>query len=149
VIPEPAATPDSESVTVEAATSAPAPLKPPKKRHAEPTKPTRAKSRRFSGSTSDSLRVPEVPEVTSSQRSALDHLFENEADSAKPKAKAAKAKAPKAPKTVDLMSGKPVDLEARVPKALRKAARDEAKKRGLDVDTVVTDLLFVWVTENR
>jgi hypothetical protein len=47
------------------------------------------------------------------------------------------------------MSGKPVELEARVPKTLRKAARDEAKNRGLDIDTVVTDLLFVWVTENR
>ena len=152
-IPEPAATPESETVTVEAAASATAPLKPPKKRHADAAKPaTRSTKRKFSGSTSDHLRVPEVPEVTSSQRSALDHLFENEADSAKPTAKAAKAKAPKAPKapkTVDLMGGKPVDLEARVPKALRKAARDEAKKRGLDVDTVVTDLLFVWVTEHR
>jgi hypothetical protein len=155
-IPQPSATPESESVTVEAAASAPAPLTPPKKRHAEASRPTRATKRKFSGSTSDHLRVPEVPEVTSSQRSALDHLFENDADSAKPKAKAKaatsdapKAKAPKAPKPVDLMSGKPVDLEARVPKALRKAARDEAHQRGLDVDTVVTDLLFAWLTEHR
>ncbi len=149
-IPEPAATPESESVTVEAAPSAPAPLKPPKKRHAEPAKPaSRSTKRKFSGSTSDHLRVPEIPEVTSSQRSALDHLFENDADTAKPKAKAesAKPKKPKAPKPVDLMSGKPVDLEATVPKALRKATRDEAAKRGLDVDTVVTDLLHAWLTD--
>lgn len=93
--------------------------------------------------------MPEIPEVTSSQRSALDHLFENDADTAKPKAKAesAKPKKPKAPKPVDLMSGKPVDLEATVPKALRKATRDEAAKRGLDVDTVVTDLLHAWLTD--
>jgi hypothetical protein len=152
-IPEPSATPGPESVTVEPVTvepvtTAPVPLKPPKKRNAEPAKPTRAKRRRFSGSTSDSLRVPEVPEVTSSQRSALDHLFENDSDSPKPKAKteSAKPKKPKASKPVDLMSGKPVDLEASVPKALRKATRDEAKKRGLDVDTVVTDLLHAWLT---
>ena len=153
-IPEPTATPESESVTVEPVATAPAPLKPPKKRHADTAKPsTRSTKRKFSGSTSDHLRVPEVPEVTSSQRSALDHLFENDADVPKPKSKgkaakvdAPKAKAPKAPKPVDLMSGKPVDLEARVPKALRKAARDEARKRGLDVDAVVTDLLHAWLT---
>ncbi len=151
-IPEPTATPESESVTVEPAAAAPAPLTPPKKRQVDAAKPVRATKRKFSGSTSDHLRVPEVPEVTSSQRSALDHLFENDADTAKPTAKgkgakadAPKAKAPKAPKPVDLMGGKLVDLEARVPKTMRKAARDEAKKRGLDVDTVVTDLLFAWL----
>jgi hypothetical protein len=47
------------------------------------------------------------------------------------------------------MGGKPVDLGATVPKALRKAVRDEAKRRGLDVDAVVTDLLHAWVTEPR
>jgi hypothetical protein len=45
------------------------------------------------------------------------------------------------------MSGKVVELEVKVPKSLRKAARDEAKKRGLDVDAVVTDLLHAWLTE--
>ena len=114
-------------------------LKPPKKRHADPGRPARATKRMFSGSTSDHLRVPEVQEVTSSQRAALDHLFENDD----------KAKKPKAPKPVDLMGGKLVDLEASVPKNLRKAARDEARKRGLDVDTVVTDLLHAWLTERR
>jgi pyruvate/2-oxoglutarate dehydrogenase complex dihydrolipoamide acyltransferase (E2) component len=163
-VPEPSPVPVLEDVTVDAVTvdatspaeTVPAPLKPAKKRHADPGHGTKPTKRKFSGSTSDHLRVPEVPEVTSSQRSALDHLFENDADSAKPKAKAKaatsdapKAKAPKAPKPVDLMSGKPVDLEARVPKALRKAARDEAHQRGLDVDTVVTDLLFAWLTEHR
>ena len=77
--------------------------------------------------------------------------LDDDADAPKPKGKSAKAeapkaKAPKAPKPVDLMSGKPVDLEAHVPKAMRKAARDEAKKRGLDVDAVVTDLLHAWLT---
>jgi hypothetical protein len=161
-IPEPAAAPETEPITVEpvavepvavepVATTA-APLKPPKKRHPEAAKPPRSTRRKFSGSTSDSLRVPEVPEVTSSQRSALDHLFENDAVATRPKAKAAKdetqkPKQPKASKPVDLMSGKLVELEAKVPKALRKAARDEAMKRGLDVDTVVTDLLHAWLTE--
>jgi hypothetical protein len=114
-------------------------LKPPKKRHADPGRPARATKRMFSGSTSDHLRVPEVQEVTSSQRAALDHLFENDDT----------AKKPKAPKPVDLMGGKLVDLEASVPKNLRKAARVEARKRGLDVDTVVTDLLHAWLTERR
>jgi hypothetical protein len=90
--------------------------------------------------------VPEVPEVTSSQRAALDHLFEH--DNAAP-GTSKKSKEPKAPKPVDLMAGKPVDLGASVPKALRKAAREKAKMVGLDVDTVVTDLLHAWVTERR
>jgi hypothetical protein len=130
-----------EPATVAATVAAPSArsLKPPKKRHADPGRPARATKRMFSGSTSDHLRVPEVQEVTSSQRAALDHLFENDD----------KAKKPKAPKPVDLMGGKLVDLEASVPKNLRKAARDEARKRGLDVDTVVTDLLHTWLTERR
>ena len=135
----------AEAVTVEPDTSAAAPLKPPKKRQADARKPARPTKRKFSGSTSDHLRVPEVPEVTSSQRSALDHLFENDtAIPAKPKAKKEKA-----PKPLDLMAGKPVDLGASVPKALRKAAREKAKEAGLDVDTVVTDLLHAWLTERR
>ena len=58
----------------------------------------------------------------------------------------AEDKKEKAPKPLDLMAGKPVDLGASVPKALRKAAREKAKEAGLDVDTVVTDLLHAWVT---
>lgn len=141
-VPDARPTPAAEAVPVEPATSATAALKPPKKRHPETRKPARPTKRKFSGSTSDHLRVPEVPEVTSSQRSALDHLFENDAAiPAKPKATKEKA-----PKPVDLMAGKPVDLGASVPKALRKAAREKAKDAGLDVDTVVTDLLHAWVT---
>jgi len=146
-VPEPSPVPVPEDVPVEAVTAAattpagmaPAPLKPAKKRHADPGRATKPRKRMFSGSTSDHLRVPDVPEVTSSQRAALDHLFESE----QPGKKA------KAPKPVDLMGGKVVDLEASVPKNLRKAARDEARERGLDVDTVVTDLLHAWLTERR
>ena len=145
--PEPSPVPVLEDVTVDAVTvdatspaeTVPAPLKPAKKRHADPGHGTKPTKRKFSGSTSDHLRVPEVPEVTSNQRAALDHLFENEHH----------GKKSKAPKPVDLMAGKIVDLEASVPKNLRKAVRDAAKKRGLDVDTVVTDLLHAWITERR
>jgi hypothetical protein len=146
-VPEPSPVPVLEDVTVDAvpvaatspAETVPAPLTPAKKRHAEPGRATKPTKRKFSGSTSDHLRVPEVPEVTSNQRAALDHLFENEHQ----------GKKAKAPKPVDLMGGKVVDLEASVPKNLRKATRDEATRRGLDVDAVVTDLLHAWLTERR
>jgi len=144
-VPDARPTPAAESVTVEAA---PAPattaLKPAKKRHADAAKPTK---RKFSGSTSDHLRVPEVSEVTSSQRAALDYLFENDTKPTKKPTK--KPPAAAVPKPVDLMGGKQVELEAKVPKNLRKAARDEARTRGLDVDTVVTDLLHAWLTDRR
>ena len=45
------------------------------------------------------------------------------------------------------MSGKSVELGVEVPKELRKAAKAEAKTRGLDLDTVVIDLLHAWVTD--
>ena len=141
-VPDAPPTPAAEAVTVEPASTASAPLTPPKKRQADARKPARPTKRKFSGSTSDHLRVPEVPEVTSSQRAALDHLFENDA----PVGAHPKATKNKAPKPVDLMAGKPVDLGASVPKALRKAAREKAKDVGLDLDTVVTDLLHAWVT---
>ena len=86
--------------------------------------------------------MPEVPEVTSSQRAALDHLFESDTTPTG-------GPAAKEPKPVDLMGGKQVELEAKVPKNLRKAARSEAGRRGLDVDTVVTDLLHAWLTDRR
>jgi hypothetical protein len=44
------------------------------------------------------------------------------------------------------MKGKSADLDVTVPKALRKAARERAKAEGLDLDTVVIDLLHGWVT---
>ena len=81
--------------------------------------------RKFSGSTSDHLR----PEV------------ENEPDASAP--------APKATRKPDLMKGKTAELDVRVPKALRKAARARAKAEGLDLDTVVIDLLHEWVTRRR
>ncbi len=135
---------------------APAPLKPAKKRQDEAARTAKPTKRKFSGATSDHLRVPEVPEAGngSAQRSALDALFDGDAapapgEAVPPVDRPRKAKAPKKSATVDLMSGKPVDLDATVPKALRKAVRDEAKRRGLDVDAVVTDLLHAWVTERR
>ena len=42
------------------------------------------------------------------------------------------------------MKGKSTDLDVRVPKALVKAARARAKAEGLDLDTVVIDLLHEW-----
>ncbi len=47
---------------------------------------------------------------------------------------------------VDLMRGKTVALDVSVPKRLRKAARTEAKRRGLDLDAVTTELLHRWLT---
>lgn len=146
-VPEARPAPEAGPVTVEPA--APAPLKPPKKRHAEADRPARPTKRKFSGSTSDHLRVPEVAEAGGpAQRSALDALFDGDPVPAPARVaeQPGKAKAPKADRPTNLMSGKLVDLEARVPKALRKAARDEAKRRGLDVDAVVTDLLHAWLT---
>jgi hypothetical protein len=63
----------------------------------------------------------------------------------------APAAAPKvvAVRSAGLLKGKSVELEVHVPKALRKAARAEAKKRGLDIDTVVIDLLHAWLTDRR
>jgi hypothetical protein len=148
-VPDPGPAPEAEAVTAEPTAPAPAPLKPAKKRHADVGGPTRTTKRKFSGSTSDHLRVPEVPEVTSSQRAALDHLFEHDNAAPGTSKQSKEPKEPKAPKPVDLMAGKPVDLGASVPKALRKAAREKARKVGLDVDTVVTDLLHAWVTERR
>ena len=156
VSPVPAAAPPAEPAAA-VPVAAPAPLKPPKKRHADAARTAKPTKRKFSGSTSDHLRVPDVPEAGngSAQRSALDALFDGEAAPAPtPAAPAAdrpkdRPKKAKKPAGADLMGGKPVDLGATVPKALRKAVRDEAKRRGLDVDAVVTDLLHAWVTEPR
>jgi len=144
-VPDARPTPDPETVAAPVPDTTTPPLKPAKKRSADPQKPAKATKRKFSGSTSDHLRVPEVPEVTASQRAALDHLFDGDPA---PKGKG-KAKKDKAPKPVDLMSGKPVDLGASVPKTLRTATREQAKSMGLDVDTVVTDLLHAWLTGRR
>jgi hypothetical protein len=63
-------------------------------------------------------------------------------------ASAARARATKSA-GAELLQGKPVELAVHVPKALRKAARAEAKKRGLDIDTVIVDLLHAWLTDPR
>lgn len=102
---------------------------------AAPPKAAR-KKHKFSGSTSDHLRVPDTefvehPKPKGERKAA-----------GKPKPAAAKKK----PAGDELMSGKVVDLGARVPKKLRTAARDEAKRRGLDLDAVTTELLHEWLT---
>jgi hypothetical protein len=109
------------------------------------TSPAKAvrKKHKFSGSTSDHLRVPDTefvehPKPKGDRRGA-----------AKPTAKAkppatAMAKS-KGTQGSDLMSGKVVDLGARVPKKLRAAAKAEAKRRGLDLDAVTSELLYTWL----
>jgi hypothetical protein len=121
----PAATP------VEAAAPAPAKAR-SKHRGAGPAKPTdRPKGKRaFQGTTSDHLRRTDAP--------ATPH---DELHGVKP------AKAKK--KADDLMSGSTGTLKVTVPKKLRKAAEKEAKRRGLDVDAVVADLLHAWLTGRR
>ncbi|MCA0330797.1 MAG: hypothetical protein LCI03_12955 [Actinobacteria bacterium] len=109
-----------------------APAKPrTKHRGAGPAKPTdRPKGKRaFQGTTSDHLRRTDAP--------ATPH---DELHDAKPKKRA---------KADDLMSGGTTTLKVTVPKKLRKAAAKEAKRRGLDVDAVVADLLHAWLTGRR
>jgi hypothetical protein len=91
--------------------------------------------RRFSGSTSDHLRPETELEAppTKGRRAAR-----GDGETATP-----------AKKQPDLMKGKSAELDVRVPKALRKAARSRAKAEGLDLDTVVIDLLHDWVTGRR
>jgi hypothetical protein len=100
------------------------------------------KKGKFSGSTSDHLRVQgteflEHPAPTKGRRKGA------VAPAGTP---AAPTTAPRAGKAKELMSGKVVDLGARVPKKLRAAAREEAKRRGLDIDAVTTELLYEWLT---
>ncbi len=94
-----------------------------------PVEKTKSKKRKFSGSTTDHLRMPD--------------------------ADVAPALTPRAPKRVHvpeppgksvLMTGKSVDLDVKVPKKLRSAANAEAKKRGLDLDAVTAELLHTWLT---
>lgn len=94
-----------------------------------PVVKAKSKKRKFSGSTTDHLRMPD--------------------------ADVAPAPTPRAPKRVHvpepagksvLMTGKSVDLDVKVPKKLRAAANAEAKKRGLDLDAVTAELLHTWLT---
>ena len=146
-----------------------------KPRKAEPS----ARKRKFSGSTSDHMRIPEMATEAADaesasrnrregapRRPAHDTFFgdapvtesapasESAASAASAAAaepakagKPAKAATAEPPKGSNLMSGKSVELGVEVPKELRKAAKAEAKTRGLDLDTVVIDLLHAWVTD--
>jgi hypothetical protein len=133
---------------------------PAKPRSAGPAVPAKRRTRKFSGSTSDHMRVADAPETAepvavaatpkkSTPRVAKTATVEptaSETATPGPTPPATKAKP-----TVDasLLKGKSVELEVHVPKNLRKAARAEAKKRGLDIDTVVIDLLHAWLTDHR
>ena len=149
--------------------------KAPAKPHtAAPATPSKRRERKFSGNTSDHMRVAESADnvdsaapAPSAPRSAPKPAPKPAADApaaaaqtapAVPAAPAQPAKAAepsaapaRASKSAgaELLKGKSVELEVQVPKALRKAARAEAKKRGLDIDTVVVDLLHAWLTDPR
>ena len=113
---------------------------------ATPTAPKAARKKgKFSGSTSDHMRVPDTeftehPEPTRKRRSST------ASTQAAPATTAPELSLAAAP---DLMTGKIVELGARVPKKLRTAAKHEAKRRGLDLDAVTTELLHTWLTSPR
>jgi hypothetical protein len=100
------------------------------------------KKGKFSGSTSDHLRVPDTEFV---EHPAPSGGRKRSGRAAAVQPAAAPSPVP-APKAKNLMGGKVVDLGARVPKKLRTAARAEAKRRGLDIDAVTTELLHEWLT---
>jgi hypothetical protein len=116
---------------------------------AEPRRKDRGEVRTDRGRGS---RAGKAPASTEKQRGRGSRAFAGAtSDHLRPEAVAAAAdtarKKNKQPWTdVDLMRGKTVDLEVRVPKRLRKAAKDEAKRRGLDLDAVTTELLHRWLT---
>lgn len=89
-----------------------------------PAVKTKSKKRKFSGSTTDHLRMPDSHVAPAAPR---------------------RAKAPEPAGRSELMTGKTVDLGVTVPKKLRKAAMDEAKERGLDLDAVTAELLHTWL----
>ncbi len=122
-----------------------------------PAKAPGKRKRAFSGSTSDHMRMPEAetpPEPAHAPRSKAakkpaavaapepPRAAEVPADATTAATAGAKARADER-----LMGGKTVTVELRLPKKLRKAASAEAKARGLDVDAVVADLLYAWVTK--
>ena len=111
----------------------PPPPPPPKRRRTPATMPddvVTAPVRRFQGATSDTLREVD----------ALEHIVPT--SPVHPKGK----RGEKADKPRNLMKGKAVELDVTVPKELQKAARKRAKREGLDLDTVVIDLLHTWTT---
>ena len=91
----------------------------------------KSKKRKFSGSTTDHLRMPDSEVAPAPALHA-------------PK----RAKAPEPAGKSVLMTGPTVDLGVTVPKKLRKAARAEAKNRGLDLDAVTAELLHTWLTRS-
>ena len=154
--PRPAAAADTEAgprtiadTNREANAAAAARAKKPKGASAAPASAAAApkaarKKHKFSGSTSDHMRVPDT------------EFTEHPAPTRKRRAAStAPASAITAPveavveASPDLMTGKIVDLGARVPKKLRTAAKHEAKRRGLDLDAVTTELLHTWLSAPR
>jgi len=120
---------------------------PAKPRAASPTTSSKRRQRKFSGSTSDHMRVAETVDavaVSAHEQQEKSSAPVTETSAASPSTLGA-ATTPGA----ELLKGKTVELEVHVPKALRKAARTEAKQRGLDLDTVVIDLLHAWLTDPR
>jgi hypothetical protein len=120
------------------------------KRPASAAAPVKAarKKHKFSGSTSDHMRVPDTefvehPKPKGERRGAAKPIA-GETTAAREKQPAASGSKP-----ADLMSGKVVDLGARVPKKLRAAAKAEAKRRGLDLDAVTSELLYEWLEPRR
>jgi len=83
----------------------------------------------FHGTTSDHLRRSDAPTA------AHDEVHDRGTKARK--------------KSAALMAGDVASVKVRLPKKLRKAAEKEAKRRGLDLDAVVADLLHAWVTGSR
>jgi hypothetical protein len=106
---------------------------------AAPTKRTRA----FSGSTSDAVRMPDVESAPSAEPARRSRAAQQTSPQGTAKAGPEGLTTDEAAK---LMTGKTVVVEVHLPKRLRKAAAAEAKARGLDVDAVVADLLHAWLT---
>jgi hypothetical protein len=116
------------------ARAVPPPAAPPKRRRTPASVPAdviTAPVRRFQGATSDTLREVD----------ALEHIVPTTAVQPKGKRHEAKSDKPR-----NLMKGKAVELDVTLPKELQKAARKRAKREGLDLDTVVIDLLHAWTT---
>jgi hypothetical protein len=111
---------------------------------------TAAKSGSKSGSASRAKSTTK-PAGKSATKPAKDRAFRGStSDHLRPSSAAPAAQArPKMKELAALLDGKPVDLDVRVPKNLRKAARSQAKKRGLDLDAVTTELLYGWITGER
>lgn len=131
--PQPSRTAEPARAARPEPTRAVPPPEKPKRRRTPATVPTdvvTAPVRRFQGTTSDTMREVD----------ALEHILPTAP--VRPKGK----RADKTDKPRNLMKGKPVELGVTVPKELQKAARKRAKREGLDLDTVVIDLLHTWTT---